>query len=38
MIRRLTLATLFLLFGLVAGLGPTGRMCTAEDAAAQAPI
>ena len=38
MIRRLTLATLFLLFGFVAGLVLTGRMRTAEDASAQVPI
>ncbi len=37
MFRRLTLATVFLLFGFVAGLVLTGRMRTSEDAAAQAP-
>jgi serine protease Do len=38
MTRRLTLATVFLVFGFVAGLVLTGRMRTAEDAVAQAPI
>jgi Do/DeqQ family serine protease len=37
MFRRLTLATIFLLFGFVAGMVLTGRMRTAEDAAAQPP-
>ena len=37
MFRRLTLATVFLVFGFVAGLVLTGRMRTADEAAAQAP-
>ena len=35
MIKRLTLATVFIVFGFVAGLVLTGRMRTAEDAVAQ---
>jgi serine protease Do len=38
MMRRLTLATLFLLVGFGAGLVLTGRMRTAGDAAAQVPL
>jgi serine protease Do len=37
MFRRLTLATVFLLFGFVAGLVLTGRMRSADEAVAQAP-
>jgi Do/DeqQ family serine protease len=35
--KRLTLATVFVLFGFIAGLVLTGRMRTAEDAVAQPP-
>ena len=35
MFRRLTLATVFLVFGFVAGMVLTGRMRTAEEAVAQ---
>ena len=37
MMKRLTLATVFIVFGFVAGLVLTGRMRTADDAAAQPP-
>ena len=37
MLRRFTIATLFVVFGFIAGLVLTGRMRTADDAAAQAP-
>jgi len=38
MLRRLTLATVFLVFGFVAGLVLTGRMRSADEAGAQAPV
>lgn len=38
MLRRLTLATAFLAFGFVAGLVLTGRMRSADEAVAQAPV
>jgi Do/DeqQ family serine protease len=37
MLRRFTLATVFIVVGFVAGLVLTGRMRTADEAAAQAP-
>lgn len=37
MLRRLTLATVFLVIGFVAGLVLTGRMRTADEAVAEAP-
>jgi serine protease Do len=38
MFRRLTLATVLLVFGFVAGLVLTGRMRSADEAVAQAPV
>ena len=35
--RRLSLSLVFVLAGFIAGLVPTGRMRTADDAIAQAP-